>query len=775
MLENIPIELRLIPQWVAVDMSINAETGLPWKRPIDPKTNYFAVVTDPRTFGTFDQAVATGRPVGFVLTKDDKYAIIDLDNKPHKPATPEQLEIHNQILTGVESYIERSISKTGYHVVVIGSVPTGINYGNIELYSDGRMMIFTGDVVKNLPVADYNDAINNMYNGMNAARERCRPRVELEQVDGHMEDGDIFAMGSDAVNGDKFNKLCRGEWQEFSFPSQSEADLALMSMFAFYSKDNEQCRRLFRMTVLGKREKYQKDNKHLDRILGMIRSKEPAPVDIADMEERVAAVLAEVTAEPAVPIIPRVPTIPAVQIPGAPALPKLPEPGKAIAGPMLDILQPPGVLSVMAEFMFAQAPRQVKEYAVCAAISMLAGICARAYNVSGTGLNQYLIILGGPGTGKESMASGIGKLTKAMNDGILDARPVDIGTFASVQGIHKALINQPCALSILGEVGHEFKLMLSPKVDPNRLEMKKALLNLYNKSGEGESYSPVTYSKAENNMAAVASPNLSILGESTPIKFFECVTEASASDGFLSRLMIMEYTGVRHDYNESKIMPPESLVKWLAGIRDHANDLQARNLVEHIKIEPAAKAMMNQYDRDITARINSTSNPGLAELLVRSHVKVLKLAALGAVAINHYNPVITMPLAEWAIAFVNKSDSILTTRFQTGEIGEMNDSQFEAIMRKCITAYIKMTPKQKMASKCSPILAETHFIPFTSIRDYCQRREPFKSHKLGPAGAIDIAIKDLLKANIIYEVPPSQLPKPPTRPFGQVFAIGEHF
>lgn len=774
MLENIPIELRLIPQWVAVDMSINAETGLPWKRPIDPKTNYFAVVTDPRTWGTFEQAVGTGRPVGFVLTKDDKYAIIDLDNKPHKPATPEQLEIHNQILTGVESYIERSISKTGHHVVIYGSVPSGVNFGNIELYSDGRMMIFTGDVVKNLPIADYHEAINNMYIGMRAAQERLRPRVELEQVDGHMEDGDIFAMGSDAVNGDKFNKLCRGEWQDFGFPSQSEADLALMSMFAFYSKDNEQCRRLFRMTVLGKREKYQKDNNHLDRILGMIRSKEPAPVDIADMEDRVAAVLAEVNPEPTAPIIPRVPAIPVLSVtPGV--IPNQVDPAKTITGPLLDILQPPGVLSIMADYMYAQAPRQVREYAVCAAISMLAGICARAYNVSGTGLNQYLIILGGPGTGKESMASGIGKLTKAINEGILDAKSVDIGTFASVQGIHKALLNQPCALSILGEVGHEFKIMLSPKVDPNRLEIKKAYLNLYNKSGEGESYSPVTYSKTENNMAAVASPNLSILGESTPIKFFECVTEASASDGFLSRLMIMEYTGVRHDYNEAKITPPEALTKWLCAIRDHANDLQARNIVEHIKIEPTAKAMLNQYDRDITAKINTTINPGLAELLVRSHVKVLKLAALGAVAINHYNPVITIPLAEWAIAFVNKSDSILTTRFQTGEIGEMNDSQFEAVMRKCITAYIKMTPKQKINSKCSPQLAETHFIPFTAIRDYCQRREPFKSHKLGPAGAIEIAIKDLLKANIIYEVPASQLPKPNTRPFGQVFAIGEHF
>ena len=764
--QNIPAELKALAQWVAVDMSINPETGLPWKRPINPRApKYFADPTDPSTWGTFAQAEVLGAPIGFCLAKTDPYAIIDLDNKPTKPATPEQLEIHNQILTGVDSYIERSISKTGYHVVVKGSIPTGVNFGNIELYSWGRMMIFTGDVVKDMPIDDYHEAINNMYNGMNAARERLRPTVELEQVDGPLSDGDIFTMGSEAVNGPKFNDLCKGEWQHYGFPSQSEADLALMSMFAFYSKDNEQCRRLFRMTVLGKREKYQETDNWLNRILGMIRSKEPIPVDMADLENKVAAVMAEMES-----------TNVAIE---TPAEPKLPDAPRVIQGPTLDILTPPGVLFHMANYMYESAPYQVREYAVCAAIAMLSGMCARAYNISRTGLNQYLIVLGGPGTGKESMASGIGRLTKIMNEGLLDAKPVDIGKFASVQGLQKALIAQPCGLSILGEVGNEFKIMLSNKVDPNRLEIKNAYLNLYNKSGEGESFSPVTYSKAENNMVAVASPNLSLLGESVPSRFYETINETSAQDGFLSRLMVMEYTGARQELNENtNVQPSDVLIKWLASIRDHSNDLQAKNIVEHIVIEANAKAMLKDYARQITKRINDSTQQGVlsvAELLVRSHVKVLKLAGLGAVAVNQYSPVVTVPLVQWAMAFVEKADHIMTTRFETGDIGEANDSQFETVMRKCIMAYLKMNPAQRINSKCSPLLAETLFIPFTCIRDYCQRREPFKSHRLGPAGSIEVAIKDLLKAGILYEIPPSQLPKPSTRPFGQVFAIGEYF
>lgn len=774
MLQNIPAELRALPQWVAVDMSINAETGQPKKLPIDPKTNRYASPVDPSTWGTFEQASGTGRPVGFVFTDADPYAVIDLDNKPHKPATPEQLAVHNAILTGVESYIERSISKTGYHAVVKGSIPAGVNFGNVEMYSSGRYMIFTGDVVKNAPIDDYHDAINQMYVDMRACQERVRQKTELVQVDGHMEDGDIFTMAGEAANYQKFNDLCAGRWQHYGFPSQSEADLALMSMFAFYSKDNEQCRRLFRMTELGKRDKYSLQDtagtSRLNRMLEMIRSKEPQPVNLVEVEEKVAAVKAELAAEEARAAIVATPEPEPEPSQEAPAIPT------SIKGPMLDVFQPPGVLQLMTEHIYASSPRQVREYAVIASIAMLAGMSSRAYNINGTGLNQYLIMLGGPGTGKEAMASGIGKLTKAMNSGILDAKPVDIGTFASVQGIHKALLNQPCGLSILGEVGHEFKIMLSPKCDPNRLEIKKAYLNLYAKSGDGESYSPVTYSKSENNMAAVASPNLSILGESTPLKFYESINEASSADGFLSRLMVLEYTGPRPDLNSKRPEPSKELVSWLCAIRDHSADLQARSVVENVKVEPMAQAMLDEYDREITRRINRPGvGAGESELLVRSHLKVLRLAALGAVAINHYTPVVTQPLVEWAIAFVNYADSTLTTRFASGEIGEVGDVQMEPVIVKAIKAYFKMTAKQRKDLRQPEVLCDTNFVGYSFLRHYCKMREPFKSHKLGYAKAIEIAIEDMVKAGILVKVMPGQMPPAKNGQPMVAYTLGENF
>ena len=85
MKNNIPLELRQLPQWVCAAAD---------KKPLDPKTGGAASVTDSTTWAAFDVACAYadqyGLRVGFVLAESDPYTIIDLDDKPERPATDEQ-------------------------------------------------------------------------------------------------------------------------------------------------------------------------------------------------------------------------------------------------------------------------------------------------------------------------------------------------------------------------------------------------------------------------------------------------------------------------------------------------------------------------------------------------------------------------------------------------------------------------------------------------------------------------------------------------------------
>lgn len=118
MLNNIPNELKLLNQWVVADMTLN-EKGSPKKAPLNPRTGQLADVTNPATWGSYDEAIATGsQHIGFVISKDDPYTFIDLDDKPDNPASEAEKERFGQIVKVFNSYTELSTSGRGVHIIV---------------------------------------------------------------------------------------------------------------------------------------------------------------------------------------------------------------------------------------------------------------------------------------------------------------------------------------------------------------------------------------------------------------------------------------------------------------------------------------------------------------------------------------------------------------------------------------------------------------------------------------------------------------------------------
>ncbi len=236
--------------------------------------------------GTVEQR--TGLDIGFILSDLDPFTVIDLDVKdatthPHNEelwTTKEDFRAATNIYEKFDSFTEWSRSGKGLHVWVRGDIGAGFRRGCIEIYSRDRYMICTGKVFLDRPIVENQPLLGTLVSEMRPLPTFTK-LVEEEELEA---DWYVLKTALEASNADKFRDLYDGKW--VGYESQSEADLALMSMLAFYSRSNEQCRRMFRKSGLGKRDKAIKNNVYLDRTLTVIRSrqaKQQASLDTVDI------------------------------------------------------------------------------------------------------------------------------------------------------------------------------------------------------------------------------------------------------------------------------------------------------------------------------------------------------------------------------------------------------------------------------------------------------------------------------------------------------------
>lgn len=715
MLSNIPQELRVLPQWVAANSK---------KEPLSPKTGKLASVTDSATWGTFDEAVGLGtHAVGFVLSSSDPYAIIDLDDKPHKPLSPEEKDRHTKILAAFDTYTERSMSGRGYHIVVKGAIPKGVHRDSVEIYSSERYMIFTGNMVKARPIADHQALLTQMYEQM--APQASALLIETDEL---ISDEAIVDMAMSASNSGKFLSLCQGKMEEYS--SQSEADLALLSILAFYTRSNEQVRRLFRYSALGKRDKAQKNDTYINFALEKIRAKEAPPI-----EWEPARIAQEIkpTQDPA----------------------PIPEP--IFTDPKT--LFPVGLVGEIAEYFLSTSVRPVPEIALAAAIGFVAGVTGRSYNISGTGLNQYLILLARTGAGKEGILTSIDKLLSAIRPNLPMADQfMGPAAFASGQALIKHLAEKPCFISILGEFGLTLQTISDHKAPGPLVMLRRALLDLYTKSGHQSILRSSVYSDSEKNTKVVSAPSLTILGESTPETFFDGLDEQHVAEGLIPRFLMIHYEGARPPRNKAAGQAPHpALTQKVIDLVTIAVSTQQNNTCHNVEASAEAQTILDQFDAYADKVINSSNHSVALQLWNRAHLKVLKLAALIAVGLDPHNPTITPLVANWAIGFVTRDIRLLASKFTTGDVGAGDGKQL-ADLKRIITDYLAGDPAHVASTyRILPELPRDALIPLAFLSRRTVAMASFRNARLGATASLKALLQSMVENGELIEVPADQI------------------
>jgi AAA domain len=234
-LYQVPEELRASSSWVLWKKEYRAEKPT---KVLYQANRRRADSTAPGTWTTFEDAREAFEQddffegIGFVFHPDNPYCGADIDDVTEQQA--------RRWIDRFDSYTERSPSGNGFHIICKAQVPKGTNRAEGELYSSGRFFTMTGDVVRDRPVREAQDAADEFYKFL---RRHDREPVERAPTASTLTDAEVVRLAEKAKNGDEFSLVYRGGGQ---FKSNSERDLSLASRLAFWTQDAGQIERIMR-------------------------------------------------------------------------------------------------------------------------------------------------------------------------------------------------------------------------------------------------------------------------------------------------------------------------------------------------------------------------------------------------------------------------------------------------------------------------------------------------------------------------------------------------
>lgn len=249
--DHIPLELQRHPAWIV------------WARdksPRNPRTpDDYADVTDPATWGTYAEAVATyqdGRAsgLGLVLTGTDLVAL-DFDNC-RDPETGELAADVLAELVALGTYAEVSPSGTGVHAWIIGQRPAELGGAckvkeHREIYTDLKYLTVTG-----VPVGEPGlEHIVRDEGQLQRWAERHRPpahAITSVEASPHvnlvLEDAEVLAI-LERCCPKKYELYNTGDLTRYDGDASS-ADLGLCNALVWAHASMEQADRLFRASAL---------------------------------------------------------------------------------------------------------------------------------------------------------------------------------------------------------------------------------------------------------------------------------------------------------------------------------------------------------------------------------------------------------------------------------------------------------------------------------------------------------------------------------------------
>lgn len=734
---RLPAELRSRRQWA---VSTLAPLVNPDGSPVmDPKTGkqkvdksprnisgYNIDLTNPGSFHTFADVANAGFPaIGYILTADDPFTIIDLDHSDDPVIIDRQRKVFGAFYT----YAEASQSGLGSHIILNGRIGGGVRRDNIEVYDQDRYMICTGQIQRDAPISAGGETLDRLVYEMGGVN----PEQEMpDDQPARLTDLELYNVAMAARNGERFKDLYHRV--PVAGEDWSHRDASLAQILAFYTRNHDQLLRMFRGSALYRPHDKGKNPHHYETYYLARTFARAIRAEMArDADVDAGRALAQ-------------------QLIAANNQPSPSGHGDTGAG---DAGYPAGLVGDVARYIYGAAPRPVHEIALAGALALVAGLVGRHYNIQGSGLNLYVVLLAHTGRGKEAAPDGIEAIVEAVSKSMPNIQGfMGPGAFASGQGLTRALDKSPCMLSMLGEFGHLLRRVTDHRASPADVAMRQMLLALFSKSGKGKTLRGTAYSDVEKNTKDIVSPSLTFLGDTTPEAYYSCFTSGLVGEGLIPRFLSITYDGPRVATNLARMTAvPQPLIDRLASLVSSVLNMMQSNTFAEVIMTSAAQAKDNEFDALCDAKINEAGSDGMAEVWNRAHLKVRRVAAVIAVGKNHMSPVIEMDDYLWAERLVRQDIETITHRVATGDVGE-GESRRAPEVERAIKDYVVMPKEKKVKTYMvqAAIVDHPHLIPYTYFRRRFKNHSSFANHPRGLVAAIKDALQDAMDLGILQKM-----------------------
>jgi hypothetical protein len=745
MLFNIPLELRLMPRWCftgrASDDGI-AKAPHVWNE--DKQLFELLAVHDHHLCLTFDELMPLmelhpERGFGYILVEGDGFTCVDLDVKDD--ANVDAARRHYELITALDTYTEVSQSGCGVHMWLRGEIDGAIKTNEMEVYSRERFIICTGNTIIDKGMA-YDQDVLEFFNARAKESAASFNFVDVVQT---KTDEQVMELAFASDNSGKLSCLMVGDWdayanimhnqgsRDFSF-DPSQADSAFMTIITYYTRNIEQCKRLWRCSALadvtkrypGDLKEQQKKARNtgteykLMRAIGYGIQKNDK--DMA-ARHRLAAEAKEANSA----IVAKAKLVAKGVV----------ESQHNTVDPVAGAQDyPPGMMGELARYFESQSIKPIKDFAIAEALAVAAGLFGRCYNISGTGLNTYLMMLAPSGSGKSALSKNPENLMTMLerSHGVIGARNFVMSKrFTHENAMFQEFKERSQFCQCLSEFGKVFKNMVSETNGGGALAtVRECMTDMFSKSGQFDVAGGMRYATAERSVDLGYPVGYSFLGESVPEPFFESITPDMFTDGFMSRFLIMHYEGtVPYDTVYQGAEPPAHLLNHLiqatTGVTRALMDINSV-AVTQVGMDVASGKWFADFSRECTDKVNEYSEaPVIASLWTRANLKVLKIAALLATMDSPSRPEINRSHIDWAYDFILRHNYIVFNAMRSGKMANASENESLDTLRDILMGFYTYEGNlNAYHAKAEQMKANGH-VPWGYVQRIASRRASFKS------------------------------------------------